>query len=438
MLRLDVSQGAPARAAPGNPFAGQPGARPEIWSWGLRNPWRFSFDRATGDMFIGDVGQGQREEVTYEPAGAAGLNHGWRRMEGNRCNIPDSNCNDGSLVLPILEYDHAGGRCSVTGGYVYRGPRFPVLDGVYFFADFCEGGVYAGVESDGSWQMMGPLQMGFTISTFGEDEAGEVYFTNFGGGEIYRIEASTTGPAISGGGVVNAASLSAGAVSPGSIVSVFGAGLSNQTTAAMQTPLPTTLGGSSLRFGGVPAAIFFSSPGQMNVVVPPSLEGQTTATLVPTRDGVDGPPTQQALATFAPGIFTMDQTGGGQGAVLVAGTGLLAAPPAQFEGARPARIGESLEIFGTGLGPVVPTFALQPEHGAPVAQGVEIFTTTQQPTVTIGGVNATVLFSGLAPGFVGLYQINVELDESIASGAAVPLQIVQGGAASNTVTVAIE
>jgi|GEM_PF-868073 len=431
MLRLDVSQGAPARAPTTNPFFGQSGVQPEIWSYGLRNPWRFSFDRATGDLYIGDVGQQRREEVTFEPAGMGGLNHGWRRMEGTRCNIPSVNCNDGSLTLPILEYDHSGGRCSITGGYVYRGTRFPGLAGSYFFGDFCTGELFGAHFVNGSWSIAGTVQMGFPIAGFGEDEAGEVYFANYSG-EIYRLEATVTAPMISGGGVVNAASLAGGAVSPGSIVSVFGAGLAGQTASATQLPLPTALGGSSFNFGGTPAELFFASAGQANILVPRSLEGMSSAQLIPMRDGLSGAAANVSLTPFAPGIFSMDQSGSGQGAVLIAGTGMLAGPGNLFPAARAARAGDGLEVYATGLGPVAAVSGLHPQ------QGIELFETTQQPTVTLGGVDVPVLFSGLAPGFVGVYQVNVEIAGQVPAGPAIPLALTQGGAVSNTVTVAIQ
>ncbi len=428
MLRLDVSGDAPALAPESNPFVGTAGARAEIWSYGLRNPWRFSFDRATGDMFIGDVGQQRREEITFEPAGVGGLNHGWRLMEGSLCFIPANGCNDGTLTLPILDYGHTGGRCSVTGGYVYRGAAYPQLNGVYFFADFCSGGVYGGVRTNGSWRMVGPMPMGFSISTFGEDEAGEIYFANIGGGEIYRIEADSSAPMISSGGVLNAASLRPGPVAAGSIVSVFGAGFSGEDVAAEELPLPTSLGGASLSFGGVPAELFFVSPGQANLLVPAALEGLASAELVPSRDGVSGPPAEVGLAEFAPGIFAMNQSGDGQGAVLIAGAGLLAAPTADFRGARPASKGESLEIYATGLGRV------ETHDG----RWFSVRLTAETPVVTLGGVEVPVTYSGPAPGFAGLYQVNVELTPEVPSGPAVPLRLTQGGIDSNKVTVAIE
>ena len=189
MLRIDVDSGDPVSIPASNPFVGRADAQPAIWALGLRNPWRFSFDRATGDMFIGDVGQNAVEEVSFQRAGVGGLNYGWRRMEGSACFNPTSACNDGSLTLPILDYGHAAQRCggSVTGGYRYRGPDFPQLNGIYFFGDFCTGSLYAGVEDGGQWTLIGPRAMGFSISTFGEDEQGELYLADYANGVIYAI-----------------------------------------------------------------------------------------------------------------------------------------------------------------------------------------------------------------------------------------------------------
>ena len=195
MLAIDVDGGVPYAIPPGNPFVGTPGARGEIWAYGLRNPWRFSFDRLTGDMFIADVGQTQWEEVNFQPADSAGgENYGWRLMEGNHCFNPPTNCNDGSLTLPVAEYSHSLGRCSVTGGYRYRGSANPELAGVYFFADFCTGQIW-GMEDDGvgGWVVTELLDTAFAISTFGEDESGELYFAHLSpvDGAIYRIKSVT-------------------------------------------------------------------------------------------------------------------------------------------------------------------------------------------------------------------------------------------------------
>ena len=142
ILRIDVSSGDPYTVPPDNPFVATAGARPEIWSYGFRNPWRFSFDRATGDLYIGDVGESTWEEVDYASAadGAGrGLNYGWSRMEGQHC-FGAVGCDQAGLTLPVLEYSHSDG-CAVSSGYVYRGPAIPALQGTYFYADYCGGWV---------------------------------------------------------------------------------------------------------------------------------------------------------------------------------------------------------------------------------------------------------------------------------------------------------
>ncbi|HYC58880.1 MAG TPA: PQQ-dependent sugar dehydrogenase [Thermoanaerobaculia bacterium] len=188
MLRIDVNSGSPYAIPPSNPFVGQTGARPEIWSLGLRNPWRFSFDRFTGDLWTADVGQGQWEEINFQPATSiGGENYGWRRMEGTHCFNPSTNCNTGNLVLPVIEYNHNVG-CSVTGGYVYRGSRYPRLNGTYLYGDFCSGRIWGGTRNaNGTVTVRDLLDAPFNISTFGEDANGEVYVGDYGNGILYRI-----------------------------------------------------------------------------------------------------------------------------------------------------------------------------------------------------------------------------------------------------------
>ncbi|MEE8278540.1 MAG: PQQ-dependent sugar dehydrogenase, partial [Thermoanaerobaculia bacterium] len=175
ILRIDVDE-LPFGIPPDNPFVDNPSARAEIWAFGLRNPWRFSFDRSTGDLFIADVGQDRREEVDFQPAGSpGGENYGWRRMEGSLCFNPSGGCNDGSLVLPILEYDHDLG-CSVTGGYVYRGTEAPGLEGNYLFGDFCSGLIWGATPGlGGAWAVAELAGSDLAISSFGEDGPGELY-----------------------------------------------------------------------------------------------------------------------------------------------------------------------------------------------------------------------------------------------------------------------
>ncbi len=188
ILRLDVNGRARYAIPPDNPFVGIRGARREIWALGLRNPWRFSFDRLTGDLYIADVGQSNREEVNFQPAGSpGGENYGWRRMEGSRCFNPAADCDDGSLSPPIAEYDHTLG-CSVTGGYVYRGSAVPNLAGSYLYGDFCTGVVWgARLDPLSGWTTTVLDDTAFLISTFGEDQAGELYVADYGAGSILRI-----------------------------------------------------------------------------------------------------------------------------------------------------------------------------------------------------------------------------------------------------------
>ena len=190
ILRIDVDGAPPYAIPPTNPFVGVPNTRPEIWAWGLRNPWRFSFDRLTHDLYVGDVGQNLWEEVDFQPASSpGGENYGWRFMEGFHCYNPPTGCNDGTLTLPILEYGHNPG-CSVTGGYVYRGTSIPQLHGVYFYGDYCSGIVWGAVrDCAGSWSTTQLLDSPYNISSFGEDESGEVYVTDLGGA-VYRIAAT--------------------------------------------------------------------------------------------------------------------------------------------------------------------------------------------------------------------------------------------------------
>ena len=187
LLRIDPVTGGPCTTGfPPNPFVG--GGAPEVWSFGLRNPWRFSFDRLTDDLYIGDVGQGEREEIDVSPAPTAGraLNFGWRLMEGFLCFNPSVNCNPGNLTLPILDYPHLSGACSVIGGYVYRGSAVPALQDTYFYADFCAGFVRSFRSQNGQpteqteWPLLSPP--GSSVTSFGEDAAGELSVLTRGGG----------------------------------------------------------------------------------------------------------------------------------------------------------------------------------------------------------------------------------------------------------------
>lgn len=203
MLRIDVDQSvnsAPFYGIPAdNPFrSGNDGIPDEIWASGFRNPWRFSFDRSTGDLYVGDVGQGQREEIDRQPASSnGGENYGWKVMEGTLCfstaSCPGTTppCNSSALTLPILEYQNAGDNCSVIGGYVYRGTAVPQLAGHYVFGDLCSGQIWAARMNGSAWQVWRAAEVAQNLIAFGEDRRGELYVAT--SSALYRF-ASTAGP----------------------------------------------------------------------------------------------------------------------------------------------------------------------------------------------------------------------------------------------------
>jgi glucose/arabinose dehydrogenase len=190
ILRLDVDGGSPYTIPTGNPFSATPGAQPEIWSYGLRNPWRFSFDRLNGDIFIGDVGQGSREEVNHQPASSdGGENYGWSCMEGDLA-VNYNPCDLSPLTAPILVYGH-NPECSVTGGYLYRG-NIGGLHGRYVFGDYCSGRIWFAVPNGGAWSATEWADTVIAISSFGEDEYGELYLAHLDEGEVYRFESPSS------------------------------------------------------------------------------------------------------------------------------------------------------------------------------------------------------------------------------------------------------
>lgn len=188
LLRIDLNGGSPYGIPVGNPFPPVAAARSEIWSYGLRNPWRFSFDRETGDLYIGDVGQNAREEVDVAPGNPPGLNYGWALMEGSICRDP-AGCQGRDFTLPVVEYPtNQGGTCSVVGGYVYRGSAIPALRGTYFYSDYCAGFVRSFRLAGGravDHRVWTGLEPGGRVPSFGEDAAGEVYILTTDA--VYRV-----------------------------------------------------------------------------------------------------------------------------------------------------------------------------------------------------------------------------------------------------------
>jgi len=200
ILRIDVNTGVQGTYAipPDNPFVGTPGAAPEVWHYGVRSPWRFSFDRLTGDFWLGDVGQATWEEIDFVPAGVSGVNFGWRCREGAHCTGLSNcaSCPDPGATEPVVEYPHTAGRCAVIGGYVYRGAAMPWLQGTYFYGDFCSGRIWT-LEYDGTTvsnfvertSELDPGDEGVIslVTGFGEDASGELYVFDRAGGEVWKI-----------------------------------------------------------------------------------------------------------------------------------------------------------------------------------------------------------------------------------------------------------
>lgn len=185
MLRLDVNQVSGYKIPEDNPFINEEKALPEIWAYGLRNPWRHSFDKETGDLWIADVGQNKWEEIHWRSVESkGGENYGWRLMEGNHCFLPKKGCDSGDLVKPVAEYAHKHG-CSVTGGYVYRGKEIAGLYGKYIFGDFCSGTIWM-IDKQQDFAMQELIKTKLRISSFGEDADGELYVVDYRG-KVFKL-----------------------------------------------------------------------------------------------------------------------------------------------------------------------------------------------------------------------------------------------------------
>lgn len=380
MLRIDTESGVETYTIPSsNPFVNRAGYLPELWAIGLRNPWRYSFDRETRDFWIADVGQNRAEEINFQPVSSrGGENYGWRMMEGLQCYPQGSTCDRTGLTLPIHEYTRSQG-ISVTGGFVYRGARFPSLSGIYLYGDYGSGRIWGIRRSGDTWENRELLASAMSIATFGQDLSGELYLSNIVNGTIHAIVAGS--PSTTAQAVVNAASFGPGLV-PGSLATVFGTAITalNGTVQATSFPLPTQMGGVSVSLNGtaVPLTAVVRTAGQeqINFQIPFELAGSGTATLVVNANGASSAPVTIALAAAQPEIFAI------------------------------TRSGNSATIWATGLGAVNNA----PATGA-AASNQPLSTTVQNPVVTIAGTTVPVTFSGLAPGYAGLYQINVTVSE---------------------------
>ena len=277
----------------------------------------------------------------------------------------------------------------------------------------------------------GPISV--AVGDFNGDGRADFAVANYGSFNV-SIRLGVDIPVINAGGVVTGANYAA-QIAPGVIASVFGSDLSSAILASTSVPLPTALGGISVRANGILTPLFFVSPTQINFQLPWELLGQSQASFVVTVNGSSSIPQTISLRAVSPGIFSTNSSGSGQGAVQIANTAIFAAPSGSISGAqaRPALRGEFLSIYCSGLGDV----SSRPATGAG-ASGSPLSGTLLIPTVSIGGVSALVSFGGLSPGFVGLYQVNVQVPNGAPTGGQVPVVMVIGGVSSNTVTIAVQ
>ena len=424
LLRIDVESDPGHVVIPrDNPFVKTAGARPEIWALGFRNPWRFSFDRATGDLWIADVGQDSYEEVDYQPASShGGENYGWNLMEGAHCFT--SGCSPQGLILPVAEYTHAFG-CSVTGGAVYRGKLSPGLRGIFLYGDFCSGRIW-GVERQGS-QFVNRLLLtsGFGITTFGEDESDELYVADANAGTIYRIEGSRA-PRVASTGIVNAASFAPG-ITAGSLATVFAAGVLDDpgVVGADLIPLSTSLRDVSVTVNGMLAPILAianqNGVEQVNFQVPFEVTGPTTTVTV-TRAGQSSASSSVSVLDLQPGVYTSD----GTQAIVVHSVDYTLA-----DATRPLDHGEFAFVYVSGLGRVANPPATG--SGAPIAP---LASAQADVRVSLAGSPCEVQYAGLAPGFVGVYQVNFRVPANAPSGLQ-ELIVTAGTVASPAVKVLV-
>ncbi|MBS1789765.1 MAG: PQQ-dependent sugar dehydrogenase [Acidobacteria bacterium] len=431
-LRIDVDMpnGAVPYSVPStNPFFGPTAGRDEIYAFGLRNPWRWSFDRQTGELWAGDVGQGAVEEIDTIQLGG---NYGWRVLEGTSCtNLGPASCVGGNFIPPLYEYTHQSGRCSVTGGYVYRGTRGTLTPGTYIFGDYCTGEIF--LRENGSVRMA--LDSPYSISSFGEDEAGELYLVHLGSGTngvVYRIANPNT-PA------EQLASVSAAnyhsPLAQEFITAAFGANLAVVPQSG-SSPLPTNLGGTQVMVTDSAgtnraAPLFFVSPTQVNYLVPAGTTAGTATVTIISWNGVVSRGTVQ-INQVAPGLFTANSNGRGVPAAVVerfrANGSHTTEPVAQFDAAQnqfvplPIDLGAVddqvfLVMFGTGF---------------------KFRSALAAVTATIGGMAAEVTYAGDQGQFVGLDQANIRIPRSLIGRGDVDVVLTVDSQPANTVRVSIK
>lgn len=223
LIRIDVNTTNGSYAVPAdNPYVGNAGFKDEIWASGLRNPWRISFDSTTGDLYIGDVGQNQWEEIDFQPANSSGgENYGWSLMEGTECTGGGNSCDQSGLAFPVAQYGHENGNCSVTGGEVYRGQSYPNMYGKYIFADHCSGRFWSLSKAGNNWTTVLLTDTAHRVSSFGLGEDGSLYMSSLAGGVFLISDGEVVPESISINSGMNDAWFNPATVGQGLLITVF-------------------------------------------------------------------------------------------------------------------------------------------------------------------------------------------------------------------------
>ena len=434
MLRIDVNStsGNLQYAIPStNPYVNRAGAD-EIYAVGLRNPWRWSFDRQTGELYAGDVGQNAVEEIDIITLGG---NYGWRVLEGTRCtNLGPGSCSDPTLLPPVIQYTQSFGRCSITGGYVYRGTRNTMTPGTYVYGDYCSGEIFPWQKGMGLETINVLIDTNINIAAFGEDEAGELYVIGLGG-TVHRLVGSAP-PA-----PVSAASYRGAPFAPESILALFGTGFSNATQSAGAT-LPTTLAGTTVSVRDAngttrSAPLFFVSPTQINCLMPAgTAPGAATITINHSSTQTAGNYFTTArqtanVAAVAPGLFTASATGRGLAAAValrVAANGAQTFEPVvRFDQATSQFVAVPID-----LGPETDQVFL-----VPYGTGFRNRSSLNAVTATVGGTAVQVTFAGAQGQLIGLDQANLRLPRTLLGRGEVDVVMTIDGQTTNTVRVSI-
>lgn len=430
MLRIDVNtpNGAIPYSSPAtNPFFGNTPGRDEIFALGLRNPWRWSFDRLTGELYAGDVGQDAREEISIIKLGE---NHGWRALEGTRCTgLSPGNCGDPRYTPPIYDYPHTGPGCSgsVTGGYVYRGTANTLTPGAYLFADYCHGTI--SVRENGTVRQLFDTSLG--ITSFGEDEAGELYVVA-GTGTIYRL-VNAPPRALAN---VSAGSYRGEVLAPESLVAAFGTGLATGTQTATSTPLPGALLETRVFVRDSEgterqAPLFFVSPTQVNYQMPfGSAYGPARVSII---NGHGAVATQTVtLARLAPALFTLNASGRGLPAAVLVRIGINGEQTIEPIGRlNPAT--NQYEAIPIELGPEGQLVYL-----AAFGTGFRYKDTQAGLSATLGGTSAPITFVGAQGTLIGVDQVNLGIPRSLMGRGEVEMVLTVDGLMANTVLINIK